>query len=35
MNKGICNRGYHYMGSAEFFVEAGDAFANAMAEMIK
>ena len=35
MNKGISNRGYHYMGIAEFFVEVGGAFANAMAEMIK
>lgn len=33
--KGISNKGYHYMGSAEFFVEASDAFANAMVEMMK
>jgi len=34
--KGVSNRDYHYMGSAEFFVEIGDAFANAMTKkMIK
>jgi len=33
--KGASNAGYHYMGSAEFFVEIGDAFANAMTRMIK
>ena len=35
MNKGISNRGYHYMGSAEFFVEASNAIAEAMVEMMK
>ncbi|GAH16302.1 unnamed protein product, partial [marine sediment metagenome] len=33
--KGVSNRSYHYMGSAECFVEMGDAFAEAMAEMIR
>lgn len=33
--KGISNRGYHYMGSAEFFVEASDAFANAMLTLME
>ena len=33
--KGISNRGYHYMGSAESFVEASNAFANAIIELMK
>ena len=33
--KGASNRGYHYMGSAEFFVEASDAFATAMVGLMK
>ena len=33
--KGASNRGYHYMGSAEFFVEAIDAFANAMLTLME
>ena len=32
--KGISNKGYHYMGSAEFFVEASDAFARAMIHLM-
>jgi len=30
----MSNAGYHYMGSAECFVEMGDAFAEAMVRMI-
>lgn len=33
--KGISNAGYHYMGSAECFVEMSIAFAKAMIEMMK
>jgi hypothetical protein len=33
--RGTSNKGYHYMGSAEFFAEASDAFANAMIELMK
>lgn len=33
--KGTSNAGYHYMGSAEFFVEIGDAFAKALVGMTK
>jgi hypothetical protein len=31
----ISNKGYHYMGSAEFFVETGDAYASAMVDQMK
>lgn len=29
------NQGYHYNGSPKFFVRAGDAFAEALYEMIQ